>query len=339
MMQFMANVLPTELARWEITSGSMTEERIMLNAGGSAEVALQVDELAYVPKAFKVRIRYDSDTDWHEPNILAVMKGRYEDGSRIHVVVPLNATGSYFEENVSENIVFVHNAPYRTFQFIIQNDSEDPINITAFELLPSIDMDSGQEQTIEALLPQIVYSYNFSAVTVQAGTEAQIIQLPVAISRATNLMAYLSVTGTCVDDTITCILKFDGTTVKAFPIQQTFVEGSFHFGIPAIIPFVTEGSHTASLHLSTASGAASVNIEDAVLILEGKAILGGASGEYPHAEVFTEILFNSVGDKWSHISQNYHVDRITPSSNPNSERITVFNYNLGDSVTISFDTE
>ena len=335
-MQFMSNVLPMDVDRWEISDGSMTTTQLILHSGATAQASIKKTELAYIPKAFMLRVRFNHDTDWRNADVSAALQIKYEGNTRLYAKIPLNRVGYVDTEILSENVIYITSDKYSSCTFIFKNSSDEDVIFSAFELLPSIDMDAGQEQSVEALLPQLVYAYNESAVTLSAGAEMQIIQLPVSISKSTNLLVHATVSGSCVADDIQCTIKIDGETVRTFPVKQTFLAGHFYFGIPSIIPFVQSGPHMVTLHLTTTSGAATVAQGDAVLVLEGKSVLGGASGDYPHAEVFTEIWKQDIMN-WN-LDDEAIVENISPDSYSVSTTIPSFNISLQSNVSFSIIT-
>ena len=337
-MQFMTDCVSHDVERWTLSSGSMTQDRMILNPHSYAQVSIKASELAYIPKAFWVSVYYDHEQDWRDSDVVAEFKIKYKEGDKSHAVVPLNRTSYYLGQVASDNACYVFSGPFDSCKFFIKNNSNEIITITQFAVYPSIDLDEGQEQSIETLLPQMAYAYNETLVTANAGVEAQIVQLPVSISKSTNLVVHATITGECDADTIICSLKMDGELIKSFPIRQTFQAGKFNFGIPSLIPFVQGGPHLITIHITTTSGQATVAREEALLMVEGRSILGGASGEYPHAEVFTEILSETMPNLHP-AGDSIELTQVPPTIvGPLSDRIPSFSYNLSSSVSFSIIT-
>ena len=288
-MQFLPNILPESSDRWEITSGSMSNGHIRLNAGGTATAQLTTTDIAYIPSAFQIRIRHNILVNWKSPQVVAELHIAYEDGEFLHTIVPLNASYTSGAEYVTINVSIVPSKKFSALAFVVTNTTAVLLDMSLYELRPSLDLDEGLQNDIESMLPQLVYKYNESNVNATTGVETSVIQLPVTVNKDTNLMVSAHLTGTCVADTIECSIRIDGEMVKAFPVKQTFQAGQFAFGIPSLIAFVKRGTHAVQLAIKTTSGAASVVKEFAMLALEGKGVLGGSSGEYPHAEVFQTI--------------------------------------------------
>jgi hypothetical protein len=288
-MQFLPNILPESSDRWEITNGSMSGGHIRLNANGTATAQLTITDIAYIPKAFQIRIRHNVLVNWKNPQVVAELHIAYEDGEFLHTVVPLNASYMSGAEYVTINVSIVPSKKYSALAFVVHNTTAALLDISLYELRPSLDLDEGLQNDIESMVPQLVYKYNESNVNAATGVETSVIQLPVSVNKDTNLFVSAHLTGTCVADVIECSLRIDGEMVKAFPVKQTFQAGQFSFGIPSLIAFVKRGTHAVQLAIKTTSGAASIVKEFAFLALEGKGVLGGSSGEYPHAEVFQTI--------------------------------------------------
>ncbi len=288
-MQFLPNILPESSDRWEITSGSMSSGHIRLNAGGTATAQLTTTDIAYIPKAFQIRIRHNVLVNWKNPQVVAELHISYEDGEFLHTVVPLNANYMSGAEYVTINVSIVPSKKFSALAFVVTNTTASLLDMSLYELRPSLDLDEGLQNDIESMLPQLVYKYNESQVNASVGIETAVIQLPVTVNKDTNLMVSAHVTGTCVADAIECSIRIDGEMVRAFPVKQNFLAGQFFFGIPSLIAFVRRGTHAVQLAIKTTTGEASVAKEFAMLALEGKSVLGGSSGEYPHAEVFQTI--------------------------------------------------
>ena len=74
----MSNVLPSDVDRWDISDGSMTEKQLLLHPGGCAMCTLEKTELAYIPQAFQVRARHNANIDWKKPKLFATIDIEYE---------------------------------------------------------------------------------------------------------------------------------------------------------------------------------------------------------------------------------------------------------------------
>lgn len=290
-MDFMPSVLPNALDKWSISNGSISNKQLLLHADGEASCEVSKTDLAYIPKAFQVRVRHNADVDWKKPILFAKIDIVYEDGNTLQTLVPFNAASKTKDEYFTTNVTFVESKTYESLTFTIVNTLGSDLILTLYELRPSLDLDDSLYNSIEGMLSQLVYAYNDNAVTAAADIDTQVLHLPVVVNRDTNLLLHLSITGQNTGDTLTCTVRIDGETVKSFPVRQTTVDGEFYFGVPSLIAFVKKGSHIVTVHIKAASSIVTVPTEGALIVLDGKGILGGASGEYPHAEVIQEILF------------------------------------------------
>lgn len=293
-MDFMNSILPSAVDKWKISNGSMSESKVVLHTGGSITCTLTQEEIEYIPSAFQVRVKHTSDVDWKKPTGRAILDITYEDGEVSQTVVPLNITDYFANEATSVNVAFVRSSTYSIFKCTFENTSSEDLTFVLWELRPSIDMDDKLYSNIESMLPQLIYAFNTSDVTAQAGVDTQVVQLPVSVKQDTNLLLHLTITGTTTGDTLTCTVKMDGETLKSFPVKQTTPEGHFFFGIPSLIAFVKTGPHIVTAHISAADSSVTVPKENALIVLDGKGILGGAGGSYPHAEVIQEILLANM---------------------------------------------
>lgn len=293
-MDFMSNVLPSAVDRWNISDGSMTEKQLLLHPGGRAICTLEKTELAYIPQAFQVRARHNATVDWKKPKLFATIDIEYEDGKTLQALIPFNTTSVTQTENITTNVIIVDSKTYTTFTFSIANTLDVDLILTLYELRPSLDLDESLYNNIESMLPQLVYAYNDNAVTAQIGIDTQVVQLPVSVKQDTNLLLHLSITGQTTGDTLSCTVRIDGETVKSFPVKQTTNNGEFYFGVPSLLAFVKKGTHIVTAQIKANDTTVTVPKEGALIVLDGKGILGGASGDYPHAEVSQEILLSGM---------------------------------------------
>lgn len=293
-MDFMSNVLPSDVDRWDISDGSMTEKQLLLHPGGCAMCTLEKTELDYIPQAFQVRARHNANIDWKKPKLFATIDIEYEDGKILQTLIPFNTTSVTQTENITTNVTIVDSKTYANFTFSITNTLDVDLILTLYELRPSLDLDESLYNSIESMLPQLVYAYNDNAVTAQIGVDTQVVQLPVSVKQDTNLLLHLSITGQTTGDTLTCTVRIDGEIVKSFPVKQTTNSGEFYFGVPSLLAFVKKGPHIVTAQIKAEGTTVTVPKECALIVLDGKGILGGASGEYPHAEVAQEILISGM---------------------------------------------
>lgn len=330
-MDFMSNVLPSSVDRWDISDGSMSEKQLLLHPGGSAACALEKTELAYIPRAFQVRARHNATIDWKRPKLFATIDIEYEDGKTLQTLIPFNTTSVTQTENVTTNVTIVDSKAYNTLTFSIANTLDTDLILTLYELRPSLDLSESLYNSIEGMLPQLVYAYNDSAVTAPIGVDTQIVQLPVSVNQSTNLLLHLSITGQTTGDTLTCTVKIDGETVKSFPVMQTTNSGEFYFGVPSLLAFVKKGAHIVTAQIKAKDTTVTVPKEGALIVLDGKGILGGASSEYPHAEVIQEILLSGM---YNNFAQDVLITKLDPDVHTFSTNIPLSMNNLSTSIVL-----
>lgn len=330
-MDFMANVLPSALDRWNINNGSMTDKQLLLHAGGSASCSLEKTELAYIPQAFQVRARHNANVSWKEPTLFATIDIEYEDGKTLQTLISFNTTSVTQTERVTTNVTIVDSKTYSSLTFTINNTLDTDLILTLYELRPSLDLDESLYNSIEGMLPQLVYAYNNSAVTTQMGVDTQVVQLPVSVNQGTNLLLHLSITGQTTGDTLTCTVKIDGEIVRSFPVRQTTANGEFYFGVPSLLAFVKKGKHIVTAQLKADGTTVTVPKEGALIVLDGKGILGGASGEYPYAEVIQEILLSGM---YNNFAQDVLLTELDPDVYTFSTSIPLSMSNLSTTITL-----
>lgn len=333
-MDFLTNVLPSAKDNWVITNGSFSDAVIILHTNGSAVCTITEKELPYIPKAFQVRVQHDSNTSWKHPDIYVMLQVLYEDKTTSTSLVPLNADQEGLKENLTAKTVLLSSKKFTKLKYTLTNPSSDDITFTLFELRPSVDMDSSLYNNVETMLAQLVYTSNSIPVTCAAAVASQVLQIQVAVRQNTNLLLHLTLTGDIsTTDTVSCTISIDGRVCLGFPIKQVLTTGAFFLGIPSIVAFVTTGSHIVSVSLKT-STTASITIETnkAVIILEGKNVLGGASSIIPHAEVSQNIL---IANMLNTITQSVTVTQVTPNIQAISCSILKQNANLNSQVSVN----
>ena len=330
-MEFLSSILPTELDRWNIQNGSISTTQMLLHAGGEASCSIEQTELEYIPKAFQVRARHNANVDWKSPSLYATLDITYTDGTYYQTLIPFNTTSVTASENITSNIAMVESKTYSDLKFTITNTLDTDLILTLYELRPSLDMDDSLYSSIENMLPQLVYAYNDTTINAVSGVDTQVVQLPVAVNQDTNLLLHFTITGQTTGDTLTCTIKIDGDTVKSFPVKQTMVSGEFYFGVPSVLTFVKKGSHIVSAHIKAESSEITVPKEGALIVLDGKGILGGASGEYPHAEVQQAILMAGM---YNHFAQDILINNDIPDMHSEICYIPLNMSNLSVNVTM-----
>ena len=328
-MNFMANILPVDIDRWNITDGSITTKAITLSAGATASCLLGHTDLEYIPSAFLLRAEHNVNTNWKRTVPYFKLQIKYTDGTVSNTLWPFDKTRADGNMFITNNIALVESKTYTEMTFSIVNNMESKIIITLKELYPSMDMDENLYNNIEGMLPQMVYAYNDSNVTVAAAVETQIVQLPVTVKQDTNLLLHATVTGQTGDDTLSCIVRLDGDTIKSFPLRQTVATGEFYFGVPSLIAFVKTGVHIVTLHLLTTSGEVIIPSENALLVVDGKGILGGASGKYPHAEVSVGIPISGM---YNYTTQEIILTELDPDMYTFSTNIPLSMNNLATDI-------
>lgn len=330
-MKFMSNVLPSAVEGWNISNGSMSLAQVLLHAGGEISCSLTIADLAYIPEAFQLIVKHNASLSWKNPRLFATIDIVYEDGDTLQAIIPFITTTIEDTRYVTISTALVTSKTYESFTFTIHNTLDTDLILSAYELRPSVGLDDSLYNSVESMLPQLVYAYNTSEVVTYVGVGTQILQLPIAISKDTNLLMHMTATGQVAADTITCNAKMDGETIKGFPVKQTVPAGDFFLGIPSLIAFVKKGTHIVTVTLSASNGTLTVPKENALIVLEGKGVLGGASGEYPHAEAVQEI---PMVDMPHDFEQSVLISSVVPLLSTPTTNIPMSMNNLATSITM-----
>ena len=291
-MEYLANVLPVDPKSWTLSKATMTKNLIKLEANGTASTTLTHDQVQFTPKAFKVTVNFTGEFDEFSPAAFAKLLIKDKDKKYQVFTAPFQVTSktsaSYFMQ--AELITNVADFDTLIFQF----NTEEYVEILEWKLYPSSDIDTNMLNTIEAMLPQFLYSFNENAITVGTN-ETEIVNLPFAMGDAGNLSCHLLfsyVANTACNMTIT--IKVDGSAEPYTPIVAQVQEGPGFVGIPHSFLQVQAAAHLISVTVkleandSTASDTTpslSIQTKAVRYTCEGRGILDGAGGEYPHAEV------------------------------------------------------
>ena len=291
-MEYLANVLPVDPKSWALNKATMTKDLIKLEANGTASTTLTHDQVQFTPKAFKVTVKFTGEFDEFSP--AAFVKLLIKDIDKKYQVFTapfqvMNKTSSYYFMQ-AELITNVADFSTLIFQF----NTEEYVEILEWKLYPSSDVDKNTLSTVESLLPQFLSTFNENAITIGTN-ETEIVNLPFAMGDAGNLSCHLLfsyVANTACNMTIT--IKVDGSAEPYTPIVTQIQEGPGFIGIPHSFLQIQAAAHLISVTIkleandSTAdstSPSLSIQTKAVRYTCEGRGILDGVSGEYPHAEV------------------------------------------------------
>ena len=291
-MEYLANVLPVDPKSWTLNKATMTKDLIKLEANGTASTTLTHDQVQFTPKAFKVTVKFTGEFDEFSP--AAFVKLLIKDIDKKYQVftapfqVMNKTSSSYFMQ--AELITNVADFSTLIFQF----NTEEYVEILEWKLYPSSDVDKNTLSTVESLLPQFLSTFNENVITIGTN-ETEIVNLPFAMCEAGNLSCHLLfsyVVETSCKMIIT--IKIDGSPEPYTPIVLQAQEGPGFIGIPHSFLQVQVAAHLVSVtvRLEAYEGAstdgnlkASIQAKAVRYTCEGRGILNGQSGEYPHAEV------------------------------------------------------
>lgn len=291
-MEYLANVLPVDPKSWTLSKATMTKNLIKLEANGTASTTLTHNQVQFTPKAFKVTVKFTGEFDEFSPAAFAKLLIKDKDKKYQVFTAPFQVTSktstSYFMQ--AELITNVADFDTLIFQF----NTEEYVEILEWKLYPSSDIDKNTLSTIESLLPQFLSTFNENAITIGTG-ETEIVNLPFAMGEAGNLSCHLLfsyVVETSCRMIVT--IKVDGSPEPYAPIVLQAQEGPGFVGIPHSFLQVQAAAHLVSVTVrleayeSTPTDGvlkASIQAKAVRYTCEGRGILNGQGGEYPHAEV------------------------------------------------------
>lgn len=291
-MEYLANVLPVDPKFWSLNKATMTKNLIKLESNGTASTTLTHDQVQFTPKVFKVTVKFIGEFDEFSPAAFAKLLIKDNNGIYQVFTAPFQVTsktsGAYFMQ--AELYTDVADFKDMIFQF----NTEEYVEITEWKLYPSSDVDSNTLNTIESMLPQFLSTFNENAITIGTN-ETEIVNLPFAMGEAGNLSCHLLfsyvVEASC---KMIVTIKVDGSAEPYTPIVMQVQEGPGFVGIPHSFLQVQAAAHLVSVTVkleayesAPTDGVlkASIQAKAVRYTCEGRGILNGQGGEYPHAEV------------------------------------------------------
>lgn len=289
-MKYLANVLPVEPKSWTLSKATMTKDLIKIEAGGTASTTLTHDQVKFTPKVFKVTVKFLGEFDEFSPAAFAKLLIKDKDKKYQVFTAPFNVISKTSNAYYMQAELITNVADFNTL--IFQFNTEEYVEITEWKLYPSSDIDSNTLNTIESMLPQFLSTFNENAITIGTN-ETEIVNLPFAIGEAANLSCHLLfsyvVEASC---KMIVTIKVDGSAEPYTPIVMQVQEGPGFVGIPHSFLQVRAAAHLISVTVkleATGSSAsqlkASIQPKAVRYTCEGRGILNGQGGEYPHAEV------------------------------------------------------
>lgn len=291
-MKYLANVLPVDPKSWTLSKATMTKDLIKIEAGGTASTTLTHDQVQFTPKVFKVTVKFLGEFDEFSPAAFAKLLIKDKDKKYQVFTAPFNVTSKMSNAHYMQAELITNVADFNTL--IFQFNTEEYVEITEWKLYPSSDIDSSTLNTIESMLPQFLSTFNENAITIGTN-ETEIVNLPFAMGEAGNLSCHLLfsyvVEASC---KMIVTIKVDGSAEPYTPIVMQVQEGPGFVGIPHSFLQVQAAAHLISVTVKledTATGSSAGQLKASIqpkavrYTCEGRGILNGQGGEYPHAEV------------------------------------------------------
>lgn len=289
-MEYLANVLPVDPKFWTLSKATMTKSLIKIEAGGTASTTLTHDQVQFTPKAFKVTVKFLGEFDEFSPAAFAKLLIKDKDKKYQVFTAPFQVTSKTSNAYYMQAELITNVADFNTL--IFQFNTEEYVEITEWKLYPSSDIDNNTLNTIESMLPQFLSTFNENAITIGTN-ETEIVNLPFAMGEAGNLSCHLLfsyvVEASC---KMIVTIKVDGSAEPYTPIVMQIQDGPGFVGIPHSFLQVQAAAHLISVTVKLEAYEnqsdqlkASIQPKAVRYTCEGRGILNGQSGEYPHAEV------------------------------------------------------
>lgn len=298
-MDWNANLLPDNPAKWQATNGTVTGNTITLNPNGEAKTTLLREDLDYLPDFLQITIKYSTSQTIsnYEPHFWAKLEVVDANDERYVYIAWMNQV-----ELVAQNTWFVQTVvdivdadiKFITFYVYADSDISEPIVISQRELRTSVALSKSQQDAINNQLPSVVFFSNSTQMVVTSAL-ATVITSNFQLSASSNLLLHLILSGVATADCeITISFQVNNTELSYSPMKHRIQAGNFLIGIPGSLLQVGSGNNTFIIRLSCSSGTLTFVKDHIYGTIDGKNILGGYSSEVPHAEITQLITYLNV---------------------------------------------
>lgn len=298
-MDWNANLLPDNPAKWQATHATVTGNTITLNASGEAKTTLLREDLDYLPDFLQITIKYSTSQTisnyephfWVRLEVVDVNDERY-----VYIAwmnqVELVAQNTWFVQTVVD--IVDADIKFITFAVYVDSDITEPIVISQRELRTSVALSKSQQDAINNQLPSVVFFSN-STQKVVTSALATVITSNFQLSASSNLLLHLILSGVATANCeITISFQVNNTELSYSPMKHKIQAGNFLIGIPGSLLQVGSGNNTFIIRLSCSSGKLTFAKDHIYGTIDGKNLLGGYSSEVPHAEITQLITYLNV---------------------------------------------
>lgn len=298
-MDWNANLLPDNPAKWQATHATVTGNTITLNASGEAKTTLLREDLYYLPDFLQITIKYSTGQTisnyephfWVRLEVVDANDVRYEYIAWMNQV-ELVAQNTWFVQTVVD--ITDADIKYITFAAYVDSDITEPIVISQRELRTSVALSKSQQDAINNQLPSVVFFSNSTQMVVTSAL-ATVITSNFQLSASSNLLLHLILSGVATNDCeITVSFQVNNTELSYSPMKHRIQAGNFLIGIPGSLLQVGSDNNTFIIRLSCSSGTLTFVKDHIYGTIDGKNILGGYSSEVPHAEITQLITYLNV---------------------------------------------
>ena len=298
-MDWNANLLPDNPAKWQATHATVTGNTITLNPNGEAKTTLLREDLDYLPDFLQITIKYSTSQTIsnYEPHFWVRLEVVDANDERYVYIAWMNQV-----ELVAQNTWFVQTVvdivdadiKFITFAVYVDSDITEPIVISQRELRTSVALSKSQQDAINNQLPSVVFFSNSTQMVVTSAL-ATVITSNFQLSASSNLLLHLILSGVATADCeITISFQVNNTELSYSPMKHRIQAGNFLIGIPGSLLQVGSGNATFIIRLSCSSGTLTFAKDHIYGTIDGKNILGGYSSEVPHAEITQLITYLNV---------------------------------------------
>ncbi|NMA23616.1 MAG: hypothetical protein GX938_08960, partial [Spirochaetales bacterium] len=236
-MDWNANLLPDNPAKWQATHATVTGNTITLNASGEAKTTLLREDLDYLPDFLQITVKYKTGQIFsnYEPHFWAKIDIVATNDEHYIYIALMNQINL-----VTQNTWFVQTVvdiadvdiKYLTFSLYVDTETTEPVVITQRELRTSVALSKSQQDAINNQLPSVVFFSNSTQMVVTSAL-ATVITSNFQLSASSNLLLHLILSGVATNDCeITVSFQVNNTELSYSPMKHRIQAGNFLIGIP-----------------------------------------------------------------------------------------------------------
>lgn len=260
-MIYGSNILTNLPASWQVTGGSITPEKITLDAGGTASQQVDLAKLKSIPDTLLVVLVSDTYTESFEPTIFASMY--VETGTEIYTyTLPVIDTGNGICRLQIPTEVVQHMA----FVFSIRTDRA--IEVTDWGVYPPVSADVDLTEVMDRL-PRLLKDYNTISLTVNH-EESLVALISAYITESTELTGTFTLSYYAEASTVIVIRIKDNDISELYtPMLFQLPAGHGTIGIPHGYLNKIKGYHTFTVTAQVLTGTIHIETRQVLYVIDG----------------------------------------------------------------------